>query len=217
VVKNDSERNREPSKSYFKFEKVILRSLNLVSLHNTLKAHLGPSDPSLDFSDLLRAAVVISVAAMDAYFTDVFAERLVPFLKRKGPTKDLVQLLGEAGLNTSVALELLSMERPFRRIRTLVESRLGLQVTQRIDAINELFKAYGIPNFCAHVERKLGRTQLCRRVNLLVERRHAIAHDGDLNSHAGLMDLDATWVRNKIRDVQGFVRTADEILYNQLS
>jgi len=215
-VTGNRQHKPKPSKSYLRFERVILRSLNLVSLHDILRERLGTADSPLDFSDLLRASVVLAVAAMDAYFTDVFAERLVPFLKKKGPTKDLAQLLGEAGLNTDVALELLSMERPFRRIRTLLESCLELHVTQRIDAINELFKAYGIPNLCEHVERKLGRTQLCRRVDLLVERRHAIAHDGDLNSHGRLMDINATWVKNKLQDVVIFVSTADEILYNQL-
>ena len=39
-------------------------------------------------SDLLRSAVVLSVSAMDAYFTDKFSDLLVPYLKKKGATKD---------------------------------------------------------------------------------------------------------------------------------
>ena len=206
----------EPSKSYHKFEGVILRSHHLISLYEFLKTHLGPSDPSLDFSDLLRAAIVIAVAGMDAYFTDVFAERLVPFLKKKGTTKGLTSLLKDAGMDVEMALQLLSMQRPFRKIRTLVETHLERHVTQRTKAIDELFEVYGIPKICDNVERKLKRKRLLREVELLVERRHAIAHEGDLNSHGKLADLNGTWVRNRVLDVQRLVATVDEILQNQL-
>jgi hypothetical protein len=160
---------------------------------------------------------VIAVAGMDAYFTDVFAERLVPFLKKKGTTKGLTNLLEAAGMDVEMALQLLSMQRPFRRIRTLVEVHLERHVTQRSKAIDELFEAYGIPGICENVERKLKRKRLLREIELLVERRHAIAHDGDLNNHGKLADLNGVWVRNRALDVQKLVATVDEILQNQLT
>ena len=194
----------------------MIRSHNLISLHNSLHEGLAQADPVLDFSDLLRAAVVLSVAAMDSYFTDIFAERLVPFLKRKGCNPKLALLLEKSGLDATVALELLSMDRPFRRVRTLIESHLELHVTQRIAIIDALFAAYGIKNLCEHAEGKLKRKLLCRGIELLVERRHAISHDGDLNQHGKLAQIRATWVRNKLKDVQKFVGACDEILKNQL-
>ena len=206
----------KPSSSYLTFEQVILRSHNLVSLHDSLVQHLGTMDPALDFSDLLRAAVVLSVASMDAYYTDIFAERLVPFLKKKGCNQDLATLLEEAGLDASVALELLSMDRPFRRVRTLIESHLDRHVTQRLNIIDDLFNAYGIRSLSTNAEKKLKRKRLCREIELLVERRHVIAHDGDLDKHGKLIPLGATWVRNRIKDVQKFVSACDEILRNQL-
>jgi len=216
MVTRGSQNRSQPSKSYFKFEKVILRSRNLVSLHNALKAHLGASDRSLDFSDLLRAAVVISVAAMDAYFTDIFAERLVPYLKKKRCGHELAQLLEEAGLTTGVALDLLQMNRPYRRIRTLIEGHLERQVTQRIDGINALFDTYGIEDLCGNAQAKLKRKRLCAEIKILVQRRHDIAHEGDLDRHEGLRLLKHTWVRNRLRDVQLFVGACDEILRSQL-
>ena len=201
-----------PSKSYCKFEGVILRSHHLISLYSLLKPQKESFDPSFDLADLLRAAIVIAVAGMDAYFTDVFAERLVPFLKKNGTTKGLTDLLEAAGMDVEMALQLLSMQRPFRRIRTLVEIHLERHVTQRTKAINELFKAYGIPNICENVEKKLERKRLLREIEILVKRRHAIAHDGDLNSHGKLADLDETWVRNRVLDVEKFVGAVDEIL-----
>ena len=78
----------QPSKSYLTFEKVIQRSLALIAVQQPVEKIMGlkPEQPPIDLSDMTRAAVVLAVAAMDSYFTDVFAERLVPYLKKKGTT-----------------------------------------------------------------------------------------------------------------------------------
>ena len=106
-------RRLSPSRSYIRFEGVIKRSLNLLSLQPAVDKLLAGGNPAPDLSDMARAAVVLAVAAMDAYFTGVFAERLVPYLKRKRTTPPaLAAVLQKAGLDTSLALELLVMERP---------------------------------------------------------------------------------------------------------
>ena len=80
------------------------------------------TEPRRDVADLLRSGLVFSVAAMDSYFTARFAELLVPFLKKHGPTDGLVTLLDDAGLDTREALEMIEMARPYRRVRTLMDS-----------------------------------------------------------------------------------------------
>jgi len=203
------------SEAYKRFAQVILRSHNLISLFEFLDERFG-ADPDLDFSDLLRSAVVLSVAAMDAYFTDVFAEKLVPFLKRKGSNRKLVALLEKAGLDASVALELLPMKRPYRRIRSLIDAHLERHVTQRLGVIDRLFGAYGVQNLSKRAEARLLRHRLCREIEVLVSRRHSIAHDGDLNRHGRLVPLEIKWVRNRLKDVQKFVGACDEILRGEL-
>lgn len=82
-----------PSKAYLKFESVMKRSLDLVALQKPIEKimALAPDSKPLDLSDMTRAAVVLAVAAMDSYFTDVFAEYLIPFLKKRGATKVMVE------------------------------------------------------------------------------------------------------------------------------
>jgi len=204
------------SSSYERFPQVIIRSHNLVSLHESLDSLAGSGVDELDFSDLLRSSIVLGVAAMDAYYTDVFAERFVPYLKKKGCNPKLAALLESAGLSTEVALNLYHTQRPFRRIRTLVETHLDRHVTQRINVINDLFSTYRIKKLCGNTERKVKRKNLCREVELLVERRHKIVHDGDLNQHGKPTQISGTWVRNRLRDVQKLVGACDEILQHQL-
>jgi len=210
-------RHLQPSRSYIRFESVINRSLNLFSLQAIIDGMLPKEHNRNELPDMTRASLVLAVAAMDAYFTGIFAERLVPFLKRKGATKDLVELLKKAGLDTAVALELLGMQRPYRRIRTLVEGHLGRHVTQHEKTIDELFLAFGLKEFCRQVEKKAGRTCLCKSITAVVQRRHQIAHKGDLNSYGKLRGIERRTMRAKVLDIVKFVSCADDILQRQLA
>lgn len=164
-----------------------------------------------------RASVVLAVAAMDSYFTDVFVERLVPFIKRKGATKRLVELLHDAGVDTECALQLIVMKSPFRKITKMVEVHLSLVTTQKSDAIDRLFLGYGLKDFCGNVARfsKKG-LRLLSSIQTLVNRRHRIVHEGDLNSHGRPNRTDPKEFVRRIHDVVLFVSKADEILNNQL-
>lgn len=208
---------KKPSKAYKTFERVVERSLNLLSLEKTLD-ELQESAPKklLALSDLSRAAVVLAVAAMDAYFTDVFAENLVRYLKTKGARSQLITLLSEAGLDTTVALELLAMERPYRRVRRLIETHNERRTTQRTDAIDKLFLAYGIKGFCQRAEGIAKRKNLMASVHKLVTRRNDIAHDGDINSHGTLQPVNREQIRRKVRDVVTLVAASEELLAKAL-
>lgn len=183
---------RKPSKAYLKFESVMKRSLDLLALQKPIEKIMAvaPASKPLDLSDMTRAAVVLAVAAMDSYFTDVFAEHLIPFLKKKGATRAMVDLLKKAGLDTSYALRLIATKRPYRRIRTLIEAHLEYTTTQRTTAIDELFLAYGIKEFSSQVQKMKKRTKLLAAITRLVKRRNMIAHEGDMNSHRKVIPID---------------------------
>jgi hypothetical protein len=209
----------QPTKSYLQFESVAQRSLHLLALQRPVEQILAtlPQDSApLDLSDMSRASVVLIVAGMDAYFTDVFAERLVPYLRSEGPTKQMIAILGEAGLDTECALKLLAMKRPYRRVRKLIDAHLALKTTQRQHMIDELFLAYGLKDFCANVQKLKKRKNLLRSIALLVARRHKIAHEGDLNSHGRVNPIDPDKTRRQITAVLTFVSGADELLQRQM-
>jgi len=208
---------RTPSKAYVRFEGVIERSLNLLSLQTLIENVFSAAGDPRDLSDMARTTVVLAVSAMDAYLTGIFAERLVPFLKKKEAPRALVALLEDAQLGTKVALDLLRMQRPYRRVRKLIDSYLARQVTQRMDTINRLFSAYGLKNFCQQIEKKARRKTLLASVRILVQRRHDIAHKGDLNSHGRLKKINPVRIKTRVMDVVKFVSCADELLQKQLS
>ena len=210
---------KQPSKAYLRFESVIKRSLNMLTLQAATTQILTVTKPDvpIDLSDMSRASVVLAVAAMDSYFTDVFVERLVPFIKRKGATKLLVTFLSDAGLDTECALQLIVMKRPFRRIRRIVESHLEAVTTQKTEAIDRLFAIYSFKNFCEHVARYSQKGErLLLTIRKLVLRRHKIAHEGDLNSHGQPNLADPIEIQRRINAVVLFVSKADELLHKQL-
>jgi len=217
VSKQTSQPSAATSKAYARFEEVIKRSLDLLSMQQLVENLVAASRSPHDLSDMARASIVLAVSAMDGYFTDVFAEKLVPFLKKKKKApKSMIEFLECAGLNTEVALELLGMARPFRRVRTLVETHLELRVTQHVEAINRLLRVYGFKEFCSQVEGKARRKRLIGSIQTLVRRRHDIAHKGDLNSHGKLKKLDLSTTKKRVMDVVKFVSTAEELIQKRL-
>lgn len=196
------------------FNATIKRSRQLVVLLDALSSEQKQRMDSPE--DLLRSATSLAVAAMDTYFTDRFSESVVAFLKKKGPTPGLVKVLGDAGLNTKTALEMLTMERPYRRIRTLVETHLSGFTTQRQHVIDELFSVYAVKDLSKHAQGIAQRQTLLVRVNDFVVRRHGIVHEGDYNAHSKLNKIDAKYVSKHIDDIELYVTSAEKLLMKSM-
>ncbi len=196
------------TRPYNKFLRTQNRCSMLVKLYEQLHRKKLATN-----RDLVRSSVVLAVASMDAYFTDKFCDLVVPVLRRGGPVGDgLADLLKEAGLDVRQALEMLAMERPYRRVRTLVTRHLELRVTQRLDAIDELFICLGLKDFCVNVQARLHRKNLLKRVRMLVERRHKIVHYGDYNQHYRLRPIDVPRTNRQLADLRLFVEQAESFL-----
>lgn len=202
------------SKAYQKFESTIMRSLGLLNIYidhkDEIEAKFKERDETVETDDLVRSCIVLSVAAMDSYFTDLFAEIFIPHLKKKKPSKQMVSILTDAGLDAAQALEMFSMDRPYRRIRTLINNHYDGFVTQNFKKIDELFLAYGFKNFSASIEKSLHRKTLLRSIEILVHRRHAIVHEGDLNSHNKLKKINLDETLKRMKNMALFVEKADE-------
>lgn len=196
------------------FESTSARASSLVALHSSLNETQRASMP--DCRDLLRSAIALSVAGMDAYFTDRFAESLVRFLKKRGATKGMIDLLSSAGLDAKAALEMLAMQRPYRRIRTIIESSLSEYTTQKQRVIDELFVVYGVKDLCRNAEGLSKRKKLLNSVNNAVLRRHSIVHGGDLNSHGKARLISEETAKRFIKDIDLFVHSAEDLLVKSL-
>lgn len=206
-----------PSKAHEKFIKTIRRCESLVEAYKNLQAidqANGVDVPTP--KDIVRGAVVLAVAALDTYVTDAFAEKLVPYLKKYKPDAELINLLYEAGLDTKEALVLISMDRPYRRIRSLIENYYDSYTTQKFDVIDQIFKPYRLKKITENAAKKSGKESIKKSVGKLVERRHQIAHAGDYNSHGRIVVIDEEQIGKRIKHLEILVTEMDEILCNRI-
>ena len=195
--------------AHTEFQRTMDRAEDLLERHRAEPAHSTADDQ-------VRMAVVLGVAAMDSYFTTKFCNILVPYLKTKGPTDGLTKVLSQAGLDTETALILLSMQRPYRRIRTLVERSFDTLTTQRTDVIDELFLSFGLKEFCKNSQKLMHRNNLVLRVEKLVSRRHQIVHEGDLNGRSQARSINIDQVASQLSDLRLFVAGAERLIANSI-
>lgn len=187
------------------------------ALFELVKDPKDPDSPkkyndSLTISDMGRSSIVIAVGAMDIYFTERFCENLIPYLKNNKPNKKLIELIENAGLDVASCLQMFTMERPFRRVRNILSNHLEKLVTQRFEAINGLYKCYSIPSLSDGIEKRTKRATLLPSIKIIINRRHAIVHAGDLNSHGKVSSFNHKQMEKRLKHIELFVKTADEIL-----
>lgn len=128
----------------------------------------------------------------------------------------MIDLLYASGLDTKEALNLLTMERPYRRIRTLTESYYASYTTQKFDVIDKIFKPYSLTQITENAAKLSGRESIKKSVEKLVERRHQITHSGDYSSHGRIIEIDEDQIAKRIDHLELLVNNIDKILCNRI-
>lgn len=199
-----------------KFDKTILRCKEQIQLYERLKC-VQEEHPEIDISvsqDILRGAIVLSVAAFDAYATDCFGEMFVPYIKKRGVDESLMELLDKAGFDIKFAIELIQSDRPYRKIRTLIERYYATYTTQKLHVIDELFVQFHIKKITENAAQKSGRKTLLKSVEKIIERRHYIVHDGDYNEFNRIKNVTAVDLK-RIDDLVILVSNMEDIVQNK--
>ena len=120
-----------------------------------------------------------------------------------------MELLNTAGLDAKMALEIMTMDGPYRRVRWLADHHLDRFTAQCKTAIDELFRAFGLKNFTTHAANMTGKKLLSKRVWKLVDRRNYIAHEADSSAHGKLRKIDVDEVTRQIVDLNLFIKACD--------
>lgn len=198
------------AKALTTFHKTIERSEALLKMYGHIIT--VPQFDTNETKDILRSALSMAVAGMDAFFTDRFTQDIVAYIKEKGATKDMVKILAEAGLDTAQALEMLTMDRPYRRIRTLLDAHLSAYTTQRFHIIDELFSIYKVPKLTENAQGLAKRKELLLSVEHAIERRHVIAHRADCKTTGDPKRIEFVTVENWIKDIKLLVDKCEELI-----
>ena len=199
------------SKAKTRFDETMIRCNALTALYDTNKN-----------DDLLRAAVVLGVAAMERYLKDRFLELFIPFLKdeqkRKGVgkwNKPTDELLAESGIDANFWKEnsLCPPNKILLKLSNQVRDyvRTGI-VLQKRKAIEGLYTCYGMGNIIQFAVGKAERKTLWDSVEKLIKRRHQVAHDADYRYAGKLDDVDKKEIVRRLGHVSKLVNSIDEVL-----
>lgn len=201
-----------------KFDKTIKRCKDQIDIYKKLK-ELKEEKPDLDIAlsqDILRSSIVLAVAAFDAYATDCFSEKFIIYIKNRSVDPTLIELLEKAGFSIDFALQLLNSDRPYRKIRTLIEQYYSTYTTQRLCVIDELFLQYHISKLTSNAENRSGKKKLLCSVEKIIERRHCIVHNGDYNDFNRIKTVTESDLK-RIDDLCILVKNMDDIIENKFS
>lgn len=189
----------------------INRVRDLIAVHNSVKAQ---STTALDLSDILRAALVLSISALDYYVHEVV--RLGMLEIQQGSRQDPPAFsrfpisLGSArqGLSSAPNLDWLEDE---------IRQRHSYKSFQQPNNIADAIRLISDKKLWEEVGHVMGKPagDIKNQLSIIVDRRNKIAHEADINPTLGLGDrwrIDESLVNNAVDFIEQLVQSIHSIL-----
>jgi hypothetical protein len=171
-------------------------------------------------SNLLRASIVMSVSALDAYFHQKVIENITVKLRRK---QDYPKALKNLDIKVSDFMAVCNMEYRSAAIKRAISTGLGYRPLQNPGKIAEALSLLGIENFWAEVAIQMGEEEddIKNRLNSIANRRHLIVHEGDISlskkSGHRSRGIRPKYVGDSISFLSRLVDASETVIDDQLS
>jgi hypothetical protein len=204
--------------SYDVFEKCIRRAENLVSFQASTDKIEGLSEEH--YCDSYRAAVVLSISALDAFIRKVLVSEIRKAISGKQP---LVPKLGDYIKSLLDQDKLLDAARKYdllEQVENAIKIDFETKSFQGELKIASFMEMVGHKEIFSQVSVKVNVNEknLRRNLSLYTTRRHVIAHSGDydLNSNPHKENaIDKKYADECISTVKVFAKTIHEIVENK--
>jgi len=194
------------------FHVSINRVRDLIAVHNSVKAK---STPVLDLSDILRAALVLSISALDFYVHEVVRLGMLEIhqgLRSEPPAFSRFQVsLGSAreGLNVDLSLDYW--------LEDEIRQRHSYKSFQQPENIADAIRLISDKKLWEEVAKVMGRQaqDIKQQLSIIVDRRNKIAHEADIDPTLG---LGSRWSINEVlvNDAVDFVEQVVESIHSVL-
>ena len=175
-----------------------LFDLNIVGADECLGLYEGLHKMKVgaDITWLLRASVVFSVSALDAYFHDKVRYRVGRF-----GVGDLPPALGKVQIGLSDLRTWEAHERKGNAIRNWVVGQMSYKSLQSKDRIADAMRLCGVEAFWVKVlPDSVKRNQALSKLKAFADRRNDVVHEGDRlsarNSGKQLRAIDSSYARD---------------------
>lgn len=181
------------------FRRTRERVGRLIALNKRLSSR---GRPRREQSDILRAAVVLCLGALDALVADAIVEAVPEALKRGKLGERVAVWLEKDGAE---ALKMLAHSSPHRAIADFIAEKLSDTTFQRTAVIEDNLKAVlgiGPPWNSAAKRCGIGAEQLKEYLNQFSDRRNQIAHKGDVKTGTKAPEtIHRDWVQGHVEYV----------------
>jgi hypothetical protein len=205
------------NKAIDQFKKNIDSLKSLDFIYNTLK-----DKPELDLSEILRAELVLAVAAMDCFIHDLVRMRMSEIFQA-------VENKPDAFLNFNISLKaveeifaastkedrIYSFEQEIRRLH-------GYRTFQRSDNISQALSLIGVKSVWDKAGKKLGLStaNVRNQLDLIVQIRDRIAHESDIDPSLGIGEkypIDFEMVDDSIKFLEDIADTVYSVIVSELT
>jgi hypothetical protein len=165
--------------SFEVFEKCIKRSENLISFHSTTEEIEEISEQH--YCDCYRAAVVLSISALDAFVRKVVISEIAKKIAEKKPLNDKLKEYIKNLLNQDKLLEAARNYDLLEQVENAIKSDFETKSFQGEWKISSYMEMVGYKNIFSEVSvtADINEKNLKRKLGVFTNRRHIIAHSGD--------------------------------------
>jgi DNA polymerase III delta prime subunit len=202
--------------SYDIFEKCIKRAENLISIQKHTEEIENLSENH--YSDSYRAAVVLTISALDAYIRKIIVSEIRKAISdtTKPLNNDLSDYIKKL-LNQDKLLEAARNYNILEKIEEAVKIDFETKSFQGEWKITQHLKMVGYKDIFSQVsvEADINEKNLIRKLNLFTNRRHIIAHSGDydLNQTPHKENkIDKKYAQDCVDTVRLFAKTINKII-----
>jgi hypothetical protein len=195
------------------FRRTLDRVDGLILLHRSLGRR---GKPSREQQDLLRAAVVLALSALDAMIVECIIEKL-PEATRRGVLGQRVEKWVKE--NPGRWLKMLAYDSPHDELAQFVSAELSMTAFQRPAMIEDYFNTilrFDVPWQVAgsRIDGKMSGDDLKTHLNRFSDRRNLIAHKGDVKSGKRTPEpITRRWVETHLT----YVRVTGETICSELN
>ena len=197
------------------FEKCIKRAENLVSVHESTKDIKEISEQH--YCDCYRAAVVLSISALDAFIRKVVISEILKLLLENKPLHLKLSEYIKNLLNQDKLLEAARNYDLHERVEKAVKEDFETKSFQGGWKISSFLEMVGHENIISNVSIRtdINEKNLRIKIEKYTNRRHIIAHSGDydLNQNPHIENsINKEYSTDCIKTVKLFARTINEII-----
>lgn len=213
------------------FNKNMERCNSLIELHRAAipkgrqVAHGEPAD-------ILRAGVVLCVAALDSYFrkrtVEVVENNVNSHQKVSQKCADIIASQFPKETRNYNLLSFLASQKPHKELAKLVKRSIAQSTFQNPEELTRALDIMGIDKPWVKINRMMsrgrgrgrrGRFYDCRRfIRDFVKRRNDIVHESDMylskRSHSKLKPITRSFVQKAINKMENFIELVEQVTRN---